>query len=163
MSLPSRERQTWPQGGLTRRTIKSFLTLAAVTMFSACSDSSGPNGSNGAVIGSYTLISINGLAVPVVINVDQFGTFRISSGNLTLSANNTFTSSVVFEQTPVGGQPMPSTETCTGTYQVTGNSITFTESGSTNTNCSGQFNGTWDGSDTLTVALDVAVQAVFRK
>lgn len=144
-----------------RRTTKRFLALVAMAAFSACSDSSGPNES---VTGSYALISINTVPLPVVFFVDQFVTFRITSGNVTLNSNNTFSSSGTYQQTPAGGGPTTTaTETCAGTYTMTGNAITFTEANSANPNCGGVYNGTWDGANTLTIAFGPTDEAVFRK
>ena len=41
--------------------------------------------------------------------------------------------------------------------------ITFTEANSTSANCGGLYTGTWDGTNTLTIDLEVGVQALFRK
>lgn len=143
-----------------RRNIKRLIGLAAVTLFAACSDSSGPNAG---VTGSYALITLNGSGLPVVVFFDQFSTFRITGGNVTLNSNNTFSSSGTYQETVTNGQTTTVTETCDGTYTRNGNSITFTEVTVSNTNCGGVYNGTWDGSNTLTVAFDATVQAVFRK
>ena len=143
-----------------RRNIKRLITIAAVTLFAACSDTSGPNGD---VTGSYALITLNGSGLPVVVVFDQFSTFRITGGNVTLNSNGTFTSSGTYEQILTNGPTTTVTETCDGTYTRNGNSITFTEVTVSNTNCGGVYNGTWDGDDTLTVAFDATVQAVFRK
>jgi len=141
-------------------TFKRLVAIAAVTLFAACSDSSGPNAD---VTGSYDLITLNGSGLPVVVTFDQFSTFRITGGNVTLNSNNTFSSSGSYQQTFANGQTTTGTETCDGTYTRNGNSITFTEFTVSNTNCGGVYNGTWDGDDTLTVAFDATVQAVFRK
>ena len=144
-----------------RRIVRGLLAVAAVAVFSSCGDSSGPNG--GAFVGTYALISVNGQNVPAIIYADQFVTFRITSGSVTLNASNTFSTTGTLQQTPVIGQSTTITETCTGTFVVSGSTITFIESGSTSSFCSGSYDGTWDGSNTLTIALDPALQAVFRK
>lgn len=141
------------------RNIKRLIVISAVTLLAACSDSSGPNAS---VTGSYALITINGSGLPVVYSFDQNTTARITGGNVTLNSNNTFSSSGTYQLT-TGSQVSTVTQTCTGTYARNGNSVTFTEANSNNTNCGGVYNGTWDGSDTITVAFDATVQAVFRK
>ena len=144
-----------------RRNITRLIPLAAVILFAACSDDS--TGPNADVTGSYALITLNGSGLPVVISFDQSSTFRITGGNVTLSSNNTFTSSGTYQETLASGQTTTVTETCNGTYTRNGNSITFTEVTVANTNCGGVYNGTWDGDDTITVAFDATVQAVFRK
>lgn len=144
-----------------RKIIRTLFVLAAVAILPACSDSTGPNRT---VTGNYTLISVNGLLVPVVFSAEQFFTLRITAGTLTVNSNNTFTASATYEQTlNVGGVKTTDTVTCTGTYAMSGNTITFTEANSTNANCGGVYTGTWDGENTLTVDFDVGVQALFEK
>lgn len=142
------------------RNIKRLICLAAVTLFAACSDSSGPNSS---LTGSYALVTINGAGMPFVVFFDQTSRLEIVGGDVTLNANNTFSSSGTYRQTLTGGPSQTVTESCQGTYSVNGNSITFSEPTIVGTNCGGVYNGTWDGSNTLTVAYDATVQAVFRK
>jgi hypothetical protein len=138
-----------------------LLVCVAVAVASACSDSTGPSSE---VKGTYTLISVNGVLLPVVFFADQFFTLRVTSGTLTMNSNNTFSTSVTYQQTPAGGgQTSTTTEACTGTYTMNGNTIGFTEAGSTNTSCGGAYNGTWDGANTLTIDVDLGVQVVFQK
>lgn len=144
-----------------RRTIRGLLGLVAVVACTACSDSS--SGPSSAITGSYALITINGTVLPFVIFFDQSVTFRVTAGEVTLSSNNTFSGSFTYQETLTAGQSTTVTETCNGTYAVNGNSVTFTETTSTTANCGGVYSGTWDGSNTLTVAFDVTLQAVFRK
>jgi len=145
-----------------RRNISRLLfILAAVAIIPACSDSTSPDR---AVAGNYTLISVNGVLLPVVFSVEQLFTLRITAGTLTLNSTNTFTATVTYEQTlAIGGVKTTDTQTCTGTYAVSANTITFTEANSNNANCGGVYTGTWDGKDSLTVDFDAEVQALFEK
>lgn len=144
-----------------RRNVRSLLVLMAVVLVPACSDSTGPNR---AVTGNYTLISVNGVLIPVVFSVEQFFTLRITAGTLTLSSNNTFNASATYEQTPAGGGPKTTdTQTCSGTYTMNGNTVTFTEATGTSANCGGVYTGKWDGADALTVDFDAGVEALFEK
>lgn len=144
-----------------RKLVRTLFVLAAVAILPACSDSTGPNRT---VAGNYTLISVNGVLLPVVFSAEQFFTLRITDGTLTVNSNNTFTASATYEQTlVVGGVKTTDTVTCTGTYAMNGNTITFTEANSTDANCGGVYTGTWDGENTLTVDFDVGVQALFEK
>ena len=141
--------------------VRTLFVLAAVATLPACSDSTGPHRT---VTGNYTLISVNGVLVPVVFSAEQFFTLRITAGTLMVSSNNTFTASATYEQTlNVGGVKTTDTVTCTGTYATSGNTITFTEANSTNANCGGVYTGTWDGENALTIDFDVGVQALFEK
>ena len=145
------------------RNFRRFFAVAALAVLPACSDSSGPSQAQ-AVTGSYALISINGILVPVVFSVDQFFVLQITGGTLTMNSNNTFTAAATYQQTPAGGGTATSeTITCTGTYAMSGTTITFTEANSANEACGGVYTATWDGTNTLTVNFDVGVEALFRK
>ena len=145
------------------RNIRRLIGLAALAILPACSDSSGPNQAQ-ALTGSYALISVNGILVPVLFSVDQFFILQIAAGTLTMNSNNTFSAAATYQQTPVGGGTATSeTITCTGTYSRSGDTVTFTEANSANDACGGVYTATWDGTNTLTVNLDVGVQALFRK
>ena len=146
-----------------RRNIRRLIGFAALAILPACSDSSGPNQVQ-AVAGSYALISVNGILVPVVFSVDQFFILQIAAGTLTMNSNNTFSAAATFQQTPAGGGTATSeTITCTGTYAMSGSTVTFTEASSSNDACGGVYTTTWDGTNSLAVNLDVGVQALFRK
>lgn len=129
----------------------------------ACSgDSTGPGGSGNSVTGTYTLRTINGTAVPVVLAQVPGYSLRIMSATLTLNSPNTFSSVGTYQET-TGSTTVTVSQTCTGTYTLTGTSIAFAEAFSANTDCGGDYNGSWDGSRKVTVALDATVQAVFEK
>ncbi len=144
-----------------RKIVRTPFVLAAVVMLPACSDSTGPNR---AVTGNYTLISVNGVLIPVTFSLEQFFTLRITAGTLTLNSNSTFTASATYEQTlVVGGAKTTDTQICTGTYAVNANTVTFTEANSNNANCGGAYIGTWDGANALAVDFDAGLQALFEK
>jgi hypothetical protein len=141
------------------RTTRALLAIAAVISVAACSESSGP----GSMTGSYSLIridGINGTGLPVTIFKDPTTEFRVTAGAITLNSNNTFsvTGAGVAIQS---GQTTNLSDTCTGTYAVSGNGITFT--GAPSTDCSGQISGMWDGANTLTINAEPTVQGVFKK
>lgn len=141
------------------RTIRSLLALAVVTLVGACSDSSGPN----SMTGRYALMridGINGAGLPAVIYKDATGEFRITAGDVTLNSNNTFSASGT-GQVIQPGQTTTVSQTCAGTYSVSGSGVTFT--GAPSTDCDGAITGTWDGANTLTITVDATVQAVFKK
>ena len=141
------------------RTTRALLAIAAVTLVAACSESSGP----GSMTGSYSLVridGINGTGLPVTIFKDPTSEFRVTAGSITLNSDNTFSVSGAGVAIQPGGTTNLS-ETCTGTYTVSGNGITFT--GAPATDCAGQITGMWDGANTLTINAEATVQAVFKK
>ncbi len=79
-----------------------------------------------------------------------------------VNSNNTFTGASNYTETESGVTATYS-ESCSGTYSRNGNSISFTESATPNTDCGGTYTGTWDGSAKVTIAFDASVQAVFEK
>lgn len=148
---------------MTRKLLRHLATLLSLTLVLACGgDSSGPGGSSASVNGTYTLKTVNGAAMPVTLATAPGYSLRITSASFTVNANNTFSNTATFQETQ-GSATVSETETCSGTYTKNGNSLTFTESSAANSDCGGTYNGTWDGSNTLTVALDATVQAVFQR
>jgi hypothetical protein len=62
------------------------------------------------------------------------------------------------------GQSTTTTSVCTGTYTQSGGNFTFVEaSSSTDPNCGFVYGGSWNGSNTFTLAFSAGVQAVFTK
>ena len=144
--------------GTCKRLFVATLALALI----ACGDSTGPGGSNANVTGTYALRTINGTSVPVTLVQIPGYSLRILSATLTLNAPNTFSTIGTYQETE-GAVTVTVSETCTGTYTLNGTSIAFSEAFSNNTDCGGNYNGNWDGSRKVTVALDATVQAVFEK
>lgn len=140
-----------------------FLVLTlALTAFACSGDSTGPGGSSASVTGTYTLRTVNGSPVPVTVAQLPGYTLRVTAATLTLNSPNTFSSTGTYQET-TGSQTVTVTQTCTGTYTVNGTSVAFAEASSANTDCGGDYNGTWDGAKRLTVAYDATLQAVFEK
>jgi hypothetical protein len=110
----------------------------------------------------YSLRTVNGSTLPVT--VFQSGTYslRITAGSITINSGTTFSSSVSYTETEAG-QTSNTTSVCTGTYTVNGNSVFFSEAFSNNDDCGGDYTGSWNGSNDLTVAFDASLQAVFRR
>ena len=100
--------------------------------------------------GTYTLRTVNGSNLPVVLYDDPANGQHadLISGSMTMTSSNTFTAPWSFRITDNGTTGNYS-ETCTGTFTRTGNHIVMDEvdNGSF---CGGQFDGDWDGSDTFT-------------
>jgi hypothetical protein len=143
---------------MLRRSLVS--TLAGVALLTACGDSTGPGGR---IAGTYQLETINGDPLPVTIF--EFGPYRAEalSGDLVVRANNTFSTSLTLRETDAGGV-MTTTITCTGTYTVDGNTVTFREQGSTNVDCAGgEYVATWNENTITVVDAAFGVEAVYRR
>lgn len=130
-----------------------FATLACSSDSTGPGDSTTPVGSNAPVTGTYNLREVNGAAVPAWVE----GGIRVMGATLTFNAPNTFSGTLTY-QVISGGQTVSLTETCTGTYTVSGTSVAFTAARSDGTACSGK--GGSDGGQKLTVAFGVSLQMV---
>jgi len=146
-----------------RATMRTSIAAILIAGTIACSgESTGPGGIDNDLTGTYSLQTINGSPVPVVVFQLPGFSLTVMSGTVTLNSGGSFTGVLTYRQVD-GQQTATITETCTGTYTVNGNSVTFSEGVSTGTDCGGTYNGTWDGDDRLTVAYDATLQAVFEK
>lgn len=95
------------------------------------------------IVGTYTLQSVSGLALPVVLADDEEGRLELVSGSVVLNADMSFTDATTLRNT-LGEDVTTETEVATGTYSRSGSTVTFqpTEGGN--------YSMTWDGENTLT-------------
>ena len=139
--------------------IAAIALLAGSLCVAACDDSSNLNFVTPLnALGTFTLVTVNGNALPAVI-VDSVSpplTIRALSGQIVINANNTFTDLAGLEQT-LGGIVTTSSRSCTGTWTSTGNTFTFVEASTTN--CGRTFTGILNVR-TLTASI-LGVPAVF--
>jgi hypothetical protein len=102
------------------RRVALMLAMVVPLALGACGDSTGP----GDVAGIYTLSSINGDPVPVVV---AFGPplEEVTQGIVRLNANGTFSASHTLRVTS-GGSFTEFTEPISGTYTRSGNNLILT-------------------------------------
>ena len=120
------------------RLMKNVAAVAlafAVVSTSACGkDDKGPTGSNNTTVGTYTLDRVDGGALPFTVfhdDVDVEGEIvnlkiEVTSGTMSLAANNTFTGSMALRLSIPGVPTQNETAPVSGTYTVSGNTITLT-------------------------------------
>lgn len=99
---------------------KLFFALLAVAI--ACSDSTGPT--KASVAGTWTLQSINGVTLPVVIDQSLTSKLEITGDVLTVSSSGSFTQATSFRLTQnnvVQTQTIPDA----GSYVLSGSTVTF--------------------------------------
>ena len=77
----------------------------------------------------YALETVNGIALPFLKEESASQRVEVVSGSLSLRANHTYSGAIV-EQWTTGGNVQTFPETSSGTYSLSGNQLTFTESGS---------------------------------
>jgi hypothetical protein len=122
------------------RVIKRMAAIAmafAVVATSACGkDDKNPTGNNNTNIGTYSLDKVDGAGLPATLfdgMIDIDGTvvqlkIEVTGGSMTLAANNTFTGSMALRLTAPGAPAQTETIPVSGTYTISGNSITMTSS-----------------------------------
>ena len=140
---------------LLRTTILS-LTLTATLIGCGGDDSNAPSASH---VGTYRLSTVGGSPVPVTVAV---GTEQVvvQSGRITLDASRSFVQETTVQVTIGGFIPVVQTVECSGSYQLSGTTITFT--GLSGEFCEGgSETGTLSG-NTLTVTLE-GFSAVFTR
>ncbi|MGH7709992.1 MAG: hypothetical protein ACREOG_01840 [Gemmatimonadaceae bacterium] len=129
-----------------RRIIPAAIALvAAFGCGGGGDDSTGPPGPD-VVVGLYTLATVNGQALPVV--VDQLGNDKaeVTAGTVTLRADRTFTDITQVRLT-IAGNVTNETETATGTWTRQTNTVQFNPTGFT------AYSMTWDGANRLTQSV----------
>lgn len=142
--------------------IAAMALLVGSLCVAACDDSDNlnfvipPN-----AIGTFTLISVNGNALPAIVadTVSPPLTIRALSGQIVINANSTFSDVVLLEQTVQGNIITTSTRSCTGTFSSSGNTLTFVEAATSG--CGRTFTGVLSGT-TLTASV-LGVPAVFAR
>jgi hypothetical protein len=104
------------------RRLVAAATLS-VALVSACSDSTGPS----TIFGTYTLATINGSALPQVVDSDPTtgATLEVTAGTVIVSQDGTFSDRTDFRLTE-SGQVTTGSETATGAWNRSGDVITFT-------------------------------------
>ena len=80
-----------------------------------------------AIVGTYTLASVNGGNLPATVVLVPGYRLEIISGTLTVRDNDTWTETATIRETE-GTTVTTSTTTVNGTYTINGNTATFTDS-----------------------------------
>ena len=108
--------------------MRKLFVMAALALAAACGDST----SAASVSGTYNLQTVNGSVLPYVFQASN-PKIEIISEQMVLNSNGTFTITDVERTTPTGGSPSNATFSETGTWSLSGNTITvhFTSDNST--------------------------------
>jgi hypothetical protein len=109
-----------------------WLIVCTVVAMAACSDSTGPGIQ---IVGSYTLLTINGLPMPYPLVVFPANIFRLDqmSGRFTLNANQTYEEMAVVRQQENDslGNPVVTIDTIrlTGRWEAEDSVLLVTQNG----------------------------------
>ena len=124
---------------------KFILAVIAVTALACGGGSDKSTGPNAAVAGTYTLRTINGQILPVIIDQEGNDKLEITGGTVTLNSDLSFVDATTYRLT-LSGQVTSETDTGFGTYVVTGNNVTF----NLTSPVVGSYSMAWNGSNQLT-------------
>jgi hypothetical protein len=146
-----------------------LLATAASLGLTACGDDDddGPTGSSG-ITGTYNIVSATGLegtdtSAPFLLLDESLGDFSIKvellSGSITLSSSGTYTGTQQL-RTTTNGVHETETTPATGTYSISGSTVTFIEADDPSTTDDDNVadrttTAAYNGSNTLTVAQPV--------
>ena len=110
---------------LTMRTIVFIGFLSCALLFSGC-DSGGSNDSfEQNITGTYALQTVDGVALPFVVVQVMDNKIELLEGQMRLDADQTFSASLTARITE-DGVATTETESDTGTYSVSGTTLTLT-------------------------------------
>jgi hypothetical protein len=100
-----------------------LLASVAVTALACSSSSTSPSAS---IAGTYVLASVNGESLPAIVT-NANDTAVVVTDTLALTASLTYTRHVVDTLRSQGSSPILYSHQSSGTYAVSGSSITFTD------------------------------------
>ena len=106
--------------------------------------------------GEYALETVNGMTIPFLKEESASKRVEVVSGSLTLRSNHTYSGGIV-ERWTIGGNVELFPETSAGTFSVSGNRLTFTESGG-----GAVYHGTINGNRISATLIDVTFGFVER-
>lgn len=105
------------------RKILTAALAATSIVLAACGDSSGPPAN---ITGTYTLETVNNAQLPFTTDEDETYKAEILASAITLRADKTYTWDFTGRSTDYG-VPTTNTDTFTGTYSVSGSTITLND------------------------------------
>ena len=158
-------RETRVQQGTARRTIIGMRTLVlafGAALAVACGSDSGPTDPGGnpttnnpTAVGSYSISTVNGKALPVSVFAEGPYTYEVTSGTIGLTNDGKYTLVTNFKQT-IPGNVSLYTDSTFGTWSQSGAQISFTDGqdGSKGT-------GTWVGTQLTIAVVDANVTTTF--
>ena len=130
-----------------RHNVRPRMLAVATALFAvmACgggSDTTAPPGADAAV-GVYTLVTINGQPMPVIVQGSGNDKIEVTGGAVTLKQDRTF-SDITNARITAAGSATSESDTVSGTWTRQANTVQFAATGFM------AYSMTWDGSNRLT-------------
>lgn len=100
--------------------MRRLLSLALALAIVGCGSDSSSEPTNASVAGTWSLVSVNGAALPFILSASP--KIELLSSVVTVASNGTFTSSTQ-TRTTIGTQATTSTSTQSGTYTLSGSAV----------------------------------------
>jgi hypothetical protein len=124
------------------------LAIGVLAIFSLACGSDAVTASGSPIVGTYSLRTVNGAALPVTVTDSLEGVpvlvTYMSPTSFTLGSDNSVRI-ITTLRVVLGSINQVQTDTLTGTYALRGLQVTFSRPGSTS------FTAAWNGSDALTL------------
>jgi len=129
----------------------AFLLAAAVT---GCGDSTGPSEPT-TPVGSYTIATVNGKALPASVFADGPINYEVMSGKLSLTSDGKYSAVTTFRQT-VPGDVSTYVDSIGGTWVLSGTTVQMI-----NTSDASTGSATWANRQLTIVVVDGKVTTTF--
>lgn len=130
-----------------RSHVKAIFAVLGIVLVAACNE---PTVVNGDASGTYTLTAVNGSPLPFILDATATDTLLLTSGNIVINTGGTFVETLTADVTQAGVKTTQ-TNVCPGNYIQSGNTFTFSESLTGDTNCGAQYGAKWDGANTVSL------------
>jgi hypothetical protein len=112
---------------LVRTTVTAAAAALSVASTSACGgDDDGSTGPRDQVVGTYTLRTVGGRALPAVVLEDGGDKLEVLAGAVTLDGNGTYRGTMTLRLTE-DGRTTTETDGGTGTYTASGSSVVLVD------------------------------------
>lgn len=130
-----------------RSHVKAIFAVLGIVLVAACNE---PTVVNGDASGTYTLTAVNGSPLPFILDATATDTLLLTSGSIVINTGGTFVETLTADVTQAGVKTTQ-TNVCPGNYIQSGNTFTFSESLTGDTNCGAQYGAKWDGANTVSL------------
>jgi hypothetical protein len=102
----------------------AFLTVTVCLLAACGGDTTSPAATN--VVGTWTLSTYDGRALPVTVSQNALGTVEFTDDAFSMTADLKYVETGHLRTTPVTGAPTTTAQGDTGTYAETNGIVTFT-------------------------------------